>query len=536
MTNQEVINLINFHPERAKNALEHAYHGKVFVVVTSYGRIDNYFKTRRGAEGYIKKQSYVSWYDDYSHEMVNAANGLSIVEIQASQIKDYKTDKKMWWNWFLDWLGTPHWADNIVHSAKCYGVTEELLTWIEETAKIVKETHGLPSLNKEEMKQEQAIQETISEQTEQQEVTNNSNISIVLNNELNGIEIRFPEKPSQEIIEQLKENGFRWSKRGFWYAKQSEKTLAFANNLNDTQKQVNGKVINYLEYKENKNKQEEKEMSSTTTFEDILSKFDNVQIENYNRIDAEDQAFCEHQEKLYQQAIDLLNNTLEQMKTIYSTYKKISSYETDGYIDEYKDIKHLEERLNKIKQSHINKICRYFEEKHSITISESEIYDKYKDREINYNNILDEIFLQLRGFSFTEKAENEVKENFKKCLSRYDKIEVKGNKVTINGFVYVDYFDKRWGKIRMSYNSRDKVYSLCKALSLFETKRTDITNYYNSILYSVREEDPFRKYELGYNKVVSIRFFQNGKTEIVFKTSEQAQQFTREYCGITNVA
>lgn len=61
-----------------------------------------------------------------------------------------------------------------------------------------------------------------------------SNVNIVMNNEKNGIEIRFGGKPVAEIIESLKANGFRWSgKQKMWYAKQSTETMAFANSLNE---------------------------------------------------------------------------------------------------------------------------------------------------------------------------------------------------------------------------------------------------------------------------------------------------------------
>ena len=49
------------------------------------------------------------------------------------------------------------------------------------------------------------------------------NTNVTLNNEKNGIEIRFEGKPAAEIIESLKANGFRWSnKQKMWYAKQRD--------------------------------------------------------------------------------------------------------------------------------------------------------------------------------------------------------------------------------------------------------------------------------------------------------------------------
>lgn len=53
-----------------------------------------------------------------------------------------------------------------------------------------------------------------------------------LNAELNGIEITFPGKPAQNIIDSLKSVGYRWHKvKALWYAKQSKETLALAQSI-----------------------------------------------------------------------------------------------------------------------------------------------------------------------------------------------------------------------------------------------------------------------------------------------------------------
>lgn len=52
---------------------------------------------------------------------------------------------------------------------------------------------------------------------------NNYAYNIVENEKLNGFEVRFSSKPKVEIIEKLKNNGFRWSGLGkFWYIKQNK--------------------------------------------------------------------------------------------------------------------------------------------------------------------------------------------------------------------------------------------------------------------------------------------------------------------------
>lgn len=57
-------------------------------------------------------------------------------------------------------------------------------------------------------------------------------VTVTLNEEKRGIEIRFESKPSDGILSMLKENGFRWG-RGFWWAKQSPERLTLANAIVD---------------------------------------------------------------------------------------------------------------------------------------------------------------------------------------------------------------------------------------------------------------------------------------------------------------
>ena len=59
-------------------------------------------------------------------------------------------------------------------------------------------------------------------------------MTVTINNEKNGIEIRFESKPETNILEQLKTNGFRWSvKQKMWYAKITEARMTFIEDFND---------------------------------------------------------------------------------------------------------------------------------------------------------------------------------------------------------------------------------------------------------------------------------------------------------------
>lgn len=57
-------------------------------------------------------------------------------------------------------------------------------------------------------------------------------INVNINDEKNGIEIRFDEKPSKKTLDLLKQHGFRWSqKQHIWYAKQTEERIKLATGL-----------------------------------------------------------------------------------------------------------------------------------------------------------------------------------------------------------------------------------------------------------------------------------------------------------------
>lgn len=57
-------------------------------------------------------------------------------------------------------------------------------------------------------------------------------IKMMENREHNGIELIFPSRPNRDMIEQLKERGFRWHvKRQLWFAKQTEERRAFAARI-----------------------------------------------------------------------------------------------------------------------------------------------------------------------------------------------------------------------------------------------------------------------------------------------------------------
>ena len=93
------------------------------------------------------------------------------------------------------------------------------------------------------------------------------NVNVILNEEKNGIEIRFDGKPEAEVIESLKSNGFRWSgKQKMWFAKQTDERIQFANSLNG------GEVVSSMA--KNKTEKQAYDLWEMTRTEDIPNNFE----------------------------------------------------------------------------------------------------------------------------------------------------------------------------------------------------------------------------------------------------------------------
>lgn len=273
----------------------------------------------------------------------------------------------------------------------------------------------------------------------------------------------------------------------------------------------------------------------------LLAKLEGVKVSNISRLSPSDLAYCQRQQALYTQAVNFFTEMKEKMAAIYATYSQSSdSYRSEGYIDRYDDIRHLEDRIPKIKTEYIDRIIYYFEKAYKVSIEHSSIREKYKDApplEPTFEQIAEEIFVQLGGYTFHEKAINEIKVNFSKHVGCRMKPEIKGVRLILDNYVWVeqnkDYSDPR-GKRKiaeLSYRSDSKLYDLFRALTHFETEMVEAAMYYQQLSYSIsrNRKYAFEKYELGYNKVQSIRIYKTGKIEVAFESYEQAEAFLRTY-------
>jgi hypothetical protein len=271
----------------------------------------------------------------------------------------------------------------------------------------------------------------------------------------------------------------------------------------------------------------------------ILDLFDKVQITNTERIEPEDKTFCQNLEKEYVEAITFLTNTINQFQEITGIDLMSKNYyrvETKNTFLYSYNLKELADLVKDTKDAFINKIISYFNKKHNVKILSETIKDKY-ELNVRYIDIVDEIFIQLGGFSFKEKAVIELKEKMKESVRiAYDNrinVEVKGAKIILPNYAYIDSWHLRWNKThRLHYSSVDKLLILLTAISHFEQNVTE--NAYNGVINKLRDtydNDLFKEHALMCIKAESIRPYKNGKVEIMFLSKELATLFAKEYCG-----
>lgn len=269
----------------------------------------------------------------------------------------------------------------------------------------------------------------------------------------------------------------------------------------------------------------------------LLDKFNNLKISNVTRISDIDRSYCEHYEDIYIKAVKAYEGFRSSIQALVDV-ANTNPFHEDSYcflVNSSDDIRPIENRLEKLKKDFVNRLCWYFAGKYKVTISNGFI-GKYPPH-ITYENILDEIFLQMNGFTFEEKAVNEIKNDMQNLVRGYmDKLYVqcKVNKLIFNNLYIVHYDDifKRYDIGR--YGTHENALAFYTALCNFDHQDTGIGELRSFMDVSTKTfPDLFCKYDFrSMQKLDSIRFYKNGRIDVEFKNIQYANSFLQDYCGV----
>ena len=319
----------------------------------------------------------------------------------------------------------------------------------------------------------------------------------------------------------------------------------------------------------------------------LLNKFASVEIKADNRISEEDKAFClRHQDAFdksgpaLQKIADLMVAGESEQLTILAVddnhfYNPYMS--GDGFsCDEDKVYRVMEER----NRTFVSVIVQYFSRKYNVELDSHEIlehlipiapkepklpwggYRNMSDDEVDafqgkmaaykaektaynttlrtlplrYEQIVDEIFVQLGGFSFQEQAMNEFLERtWKCCHNRWDdgkeRFEIKNDTLRLTGS-WCSCDDRwSWGP---EWKADEDLKTLLDALAWYECGRMSEGRLWFPDLqgYNVKHNEfPINNME----KVKFIKLFKNGRVDIKFRNAAYVQEFV-EQCMRRKVA
>ena len=291
-----------------------------------------------------------------------------------------------------------------------------------------------------------------------------------------------------------------------------------------------------------------------------LDKLNAVQIEADNRISETDRQFCEAHQAAYMDAKASLNE-LEYMWTdIVSRQSKLlepaaavwNNVQKYTYLPQFSE-QDIRNQLEKLNDLFISNLVRYFNSRYKVSLDADSIIDmllphkpkkdyfspnteavteyhqKLRTMTVDYKEVLEQIFVQLGGRTFLERALDEIKEGCHKAAwhtySGKAEYELKNDTVR---FTYGCRFDTIFEK----WSLNDSMKEILRGLAYFET---EALGYYpagiaNLLDWSYKEE-PVISFST-YTKLQSLRMFKNGRVDIKFKSKDYASRFVSEFLGL----
>lgn len=238
----------------------------------------------------------------------------------------------------------------------------------------------------------------------------------------------------------------------------------------------------------------------------LLDKFSAVDIKAETRISNSDKQFCEVQQAAYNHG----RNALKQILDI-----------SERFIKEQNDILGAIDR-----EVYSNYI---YDGREGISLH-------IENMDVSYDQVLDQIFVQLGGFSFHDKAINEMKEKCHEAAwNRYYGKRVYEQKKSVLSFTgygcSFDSWHEQWHKGEYEIKLTDGMKEIIRALAYFEYGEIGYIPYaFNCLLgWSWTTTETERRFDM--EKLKSIKCFKNGRVDIRFTSEAYARQFAEEFLG-----
>ena len=287
----------------------------------------------------------------------------------------------------------------------------------------------------------------------------------------------------------------------------------------------------------------------------LLDKLEQVEIKADSRLPEDDLMFCETQQQAYDESRHAFREIRRQWKKALQAQKDLLGTSSDGSLPYFGSnyrfgITDINRELEKLHSKFISELTRHFNTKYRMTISAEAIEehliptepDPYKcDKDtgntyhrnlralaLHYEDVVDQMFIQLDGLSFVERAFQELRTKCHKAAywsnsnAGYDR---KGDTLRFGG--YFCSCDERWG--HEEWRLAERMQDIFTAVAHYETNTfgrfpagfSELLGY-SDVSTSLLQFSTCRK-------LVHLRMFKNGRVDLKFKTAALAKEFAETY-------
>ena len=291
----------------------------------------------------------------------------------------------------------------------------------------------------------------------------------------------------------------------------------------------------------------------------LLEKLSGIEIKPDSRISEADRRYCTAHQEAYDNARTAFTALRKQWKALVKQQEEIlspvakESYERERYY-RMSDLSSasFRKKIETLPEIFISGIVSYFNSKYHVSVDRdavkkallpeepqyswektrtAEYHKTMRELSLKYEDILEQIFVQLGGRTFEERAIDELKEkchnaawNTHRNTADY---EIKND--TIRFTFYACKFDDWVGRAKWSLS--DGMKDILRGASHFETGHME---YYPSRISHLLgwDDKDASVYEFSCEKLKQIRMFKNNRVDLKFGSKAYANQFAAEYLGL----
>ena len=287
----------------------------------------------------------------------------------------------------------------------------------------------------------------------------------------------------------------------------------------------------------------------------LLDKLEQVEIKADSRLPEDDLMFCETQQQAYDESCRALREIRQQWKKAIQAQRDLLGIGQDGSLPYFGSnyrfgITDLNRELEKFHSRFISELTQHFNEKYSVTIStdaikehlipaepdpyrcdmdtSKEYHRNLRDLSLHYEDVVDQMFIQLDGLSFVERAFQELRTKCHKAA--YWSNSNAGNDRKGDTLRFGGYFcscDERWG--HEEWRLAERMQDIFTAVAHYETNTFGRFPAGFSELLGYSDVSTSQFQFPTCQKLVHLRMFKNGRVDLKFKTAALAKEFAETY-------